>query len=62
MYPLSLAAKSASNDTFYFHHAMQLDDRDQLIEAIIKELDDHHRNKHWKLAKRRSIGNAKTIK
>ena len=29
---------------------------------MIKELEDHHKHKHWKLVKREDIGNAKTVK
>ena len=46
VHPLSLAIVSGKNDTFHFHDAMQQPDREQFIEAMIKELNDHHSNKH----------------
>ena len=54
--------KNAKNDVFHFHQAMQQDDRDEFIKAMVKELEDHKRNKHWKLVRRDEIGNAPTIK
>ena len=62
MHPLSLAIVSGKNDTFHFHDAMHQPDREQFIEAMIKELNDHHTNKHWRLVKRETIGKAKTVK
>jgi hypothetical protein len=41
---------------------MQQEDRDDFIQAMVKELKDHHDNKHWKLVPRSAIGDAKTIK
>jgi len=55
-------ATSGKNDTFYFHDAMKEPDRDQFIMAMTKELKDHHDNNHWKLVKRSTIGEAKTVK
>ena len=49
LHPLSFVAKSGKNDTFHFHGAMQQDDRDEFIKAMVKELEEHHRNRHWKL-------------
>ena len=60
--PLCLVAKSGKNDTFHFHDAMQQDDRHEFIKAMIKELDEHHKNKHWRLVPRKQIGKAKTLK
>ena len=49
MHPMSFVAKSGKNDTFHFHDAMRQDDRGEFIKAMVKELDQHHKNKHWKL-------------
>ena len=49
IHPLSLTIVSGKNDTFHFHDAMQQPDREQFIEAMIKELKDHHINKHWNI-------------
>jgi hypothetical protein len=62
MHPLSFATQTAGNEVFYFHQAMQEDDREEFVAAMIKELDDHHKNDHWKLVKRSEIGKAPTIK
>ena len=62
IHPLSFAAKKTGNEVFYFHQAMQEDDREDFIKAMIKELEDHRVNKHWKLVKRSTIGDAPTIK
>ena len=62
MHPMSLTAKTGANDTFHFHQAMQQPDRAEFIKAMVKELEDHHRHKHWKLVKREEIGNATTVK
>ena len=62
MHPMSFVAKSGKNDTFHFHDAMRQDDRGEFIKAMVKELDQHHKNKHWKLVPRSKIGKAKTVK
>jgi hypothetical protein len=62
LHPLSLAAQTVGNDVYYFHQAMQQDDRDDFIQAMIKELQDHQENGHWKLVRRSEIGKATTIK
>lgn len=62
MHPLSLATQTAGNDVFYFYQAMQEDDREDFIKAMIKEFDDHQSNNHWKLVKRDKLGDAATIK
>ena len=41
---------------------MQQEDRNEFIQAMLKELHDHKVNSHWKLVKREDIGGAKTIK
>ena len=40
---------------------MQQDDREDFIDTMIKEIDDHTNNKHWKVVRRSMIGNVKTI-
>jgi len=62
IHPMALAAKTGANDTFYFHQAMQQEDRAEFIKAMVKELEDHHKHKHWRLVKRSSIGKASTVK
>ena len=41
---------------------MQQPDRAEFIKAMVKELKDHHRHKHWKLVKREEISNATIVK
>lgn len=41
---------------------MQQDDRKDFIDAMIKEIDDHTNNNHWKVVRRSMIDSAKTIK
>ena len=62
VHPLSLTIVSGENDTFHFHDAMEQPDREQFIEAMIKELNDHLVNNHWKLVKCSDIGKAKMVK
>lgn len=61
LHPLSLISQP-SNDTFYFHQAIQEDERDEFVKAMVKELEDHRINNHWKLVHRSDIGNTKTVK
>ena len=52
MHLLSFVANMA-NDTFHFHQAMQEDDCDEVINAMIKELKDHKelwRGSSWSCA------------
>ena len=62
IHPLSFAASKGDNETYYFLQAMQQDDREDFIDAMIKEIDDHTSRDHWKVVKRSMIGDAKTIK
>jgi hypothetical protein len=51
-HPLSFATQTASNEAFYFHQAMQEDNQEDFIDAMVKELEAYHRsNNHWKLVK-----------
>jgi hypothetical protein len=57
-----LQPKLQATKLFYFHQAIQEDDREEFIEAVVKELEAHRSNKHWKLVKRCKISNASAIK
>jgi hypothetical protein len=61
-HPLSFATTTSNNEAYHFHQAMQEDDREQFIEAMVKELNDHTINNHWKLVLRSEIGDNPTIK
>ena len=52
----------ADNEVYMFHEVLQMEDRKEFINAMIQELDDHHRRGHWILLKRNEIGSARTIK
>ena len=60
--PMSFAASVSDNEVYYFEQAMQQDDAEQFLQAMIKEIDDHFARKHWKLVPRSSIGQAKPLK
>ena len=45
-----IAFKASSDpDTMYYHEAMSAPDRKEFLKAIIKEVNDHIDNNHWKL-------------
>jgi histone deacetylase 1/2 len=55
-HPLLFAfAASADPDTMYLHEAMRQPDRLQFIEAMKKEVEDHTKNKNWRVVRRSSI-------
>ena len=37
-------------DIMYFHQAMQQEDSDQFVDAVVKEINGHVDNKSWELA------------
>jgi hypothetical protein len=61
-HPFSFATTTANNEVYHFHQAMQEDDREKFIEAMLKELEDHRVNEHWVLVPRKDIGDSPTIK
>jgi hypothetical protein len=61
-HPLAFVTKTGANDTYHFHQAMQEEDRDDFIQAMIKEIGDHENNNHWVLVPRSAIGDAPTVK
>jgi hypothetical protein len=61
-HPFSFATTTANNEAYHFHQAMQEDDREEFIAAMIKELEDHTMNNHWVLVERDKIGDTPTIK
>jgi hypothetical protein len=61
-HPFSFATTTANNEAYHFHQAMQEDDREEFIAAMIKELEDHTKNNHWVLVARDKIGDMPTIK
>ena len=52
---IALASKSTDPDTLTFEEAMQAPDREQFIEAMYKELEDHIERKHWKIVPLKAI-------
>ena len=45
---LSFAAKNGDNDVYYLHEAMRQDDYADFIRTIVKEMEDHSKNRYWK--------------
>jgi predicted SnoaL-like aldol condensation-catalyzing enzyme len=41
--------------TVYFHQAMKAPDRDEFVNAIVKEMNIHIVSKHWELVPRREV-------
>ena len=44
-----LPASIADNDTMYLREAMQQEDKDEFLKAMVKEIEDHTRRGHWRL-------------
>jgi hypothetical protein len=38
---------STDEDTMYFDQAMKAPDKQKIVEAIVKEVNDHITSKHW---------------
>jgi len=60
-HPLALATSLSDNETYTFREMLQQPDREQFMEAMIKEIRTHEENDHWEVVTRKSIGNSKTI-
>ena len=52
--PIALVATS-NPDTMYFDQAMQEEDSEQFLQAVVKEMNDHISRKHWQLIPRSSV-------
>ena len=61
MYPLSFAAKNGDNETYYLHEAIWQSDHEECIREIIKEIEDHRKNEHWRQVLKRTIDDSKTV-
>ena len=42
-------------DIMYYHQAMKQDDANEFVNAIVKEVNGHVDNEHWKLIKRHEV-------
>ncbi len=42
-------------DIMYYHQVLKQPDASQFVDAIIKEINGHVDNKHWRLAKQDTI-------
>ena len=51
MHPIAYLAKN-NTDTMYFDQAMNQPDASDVIDAIVKEINDHTSRKHWRLIPR----------
>ena len=54
LHPLAFAT-SSDPDIMHVHQALRQPDREQFIEAMQKEIQDHEKRKHWVLVKRNQI-------
>jgi hypothetical protein len=43
------SAAKESNESYTFKEMLRQDDRDQFVEAMQKEIDDHTKRKHWEI-------------
>jgi hypothetical protein len=60
--PIATAMKSVADpDTFYLWEARKEDNFPKFLEAMQKEVDDHTREGHWKLVRRRDVLRGATI-
>ena len=48
LHPLSFAAKNGGNEVYYLHEALLQDDCEDFIRAMVKEIENHSKNGHWK--------------
>jgi hypothetical protein len=53
--PIAFLARTSDPDTMYFHQAIRQPDREEFIKAIIKEINDHIKHKHWVLVPREQV-------
>jgi hypothetical protein len=53
--PIAFLARTSDPDTMYFHAAIRQPDREEFIKAIIKEVNDHIKRKHWVLVRREDV-------
>ena len=52
--PISFLAKTDS-DTMYYHQAMAAHDKNEFLNAMVKEYNDHAKRGHWELVHRETI-------
>ena len=53
--PIAFLAAQTNSDTMYFDQAMQQEDREHFIQAIIDEVNAHIEAKHWELIPRSQV-------
>ena len=54
MHPIAYLAKNSA-DTIYYDQAINQPDRDQFIQAIVKEVNDYIDHQHWQLMPRSEV-------
>jgi hypothetical protein len=54
MDPIAFLTK-ADEDTMYFHQAMKVPEKEELVKAIVKEMNDHIVAKNWELVPRQDV-------
>jgi hypothetical protein len=53
--PIAFLSHHSDPDTMYFHEAIRQPDREEFIKAMIKEINDHIKRKHWILVRREQV-------
>jgi hypothetical protein len=53
--PIAFLARTSDPDTMYFHQAIRQPDCEEFIKAIIGEINDHIKQKHWVLVPRDKV-------
>jgi hypothetical protein len=53
--PIAFLSRTSDPDMMYFHEAIRQPDREDFIKAIIKEVNDHIKRKHWILVPREDV-------
>ena len=57
-----IAFKTTSNpDDMYYHQALKEPDKDQFLQAIVKEINDHIEGNHWQLIPKSEVPNGTKI-
>ena len=54
-HPLALFKATSDPDTLYLDQAMQADDKDKFLKAMLKEIRDHEQRHHWKVVPRSKV-------
>jgi Reverse transcriptase (RNA-dependent DNA polymerase) len=48
-------AATTDPDTMYYHEILNQPDKQQFIEAMVREIEDHNEKQHWRLVRRNTL-------